>query len=164
MWVYTNRHVYIAVTAWILYLQHLFLYRWILYVRTECQSSFSSLWLTLMEGFWMKPDNINQDRQLQTSPSVYLRVWRCAPFMWGSVQETVRECLHPVKQLKLVSYTLLLFIEKVKPACLLHLGCSSDSTESTTTSSTGGGGNRMPDLLTGKVKRKWITWVKWNLF
>ena len=83
--------------------------RWMLYAPAEYQSSFSSLWWPLLGMFGIKqPHNIGQDDLLQSSPSVYPKLRMCAPFMWGSEQETVQECLHPVKQLKWVSCNLLL--------------------------------------------------------
>ena len=78
-------------------------YRWITSAPEECQSSFSSLWWLLKVFQRNQTCHMTQDKQLQTSPSVYPKLWMCVPFMWGSVQETVLDCLHPVKQLKLVS-------------------------------------------------------------
>ena len=98
---------YIDVTA----LSYLYLYRWMLYAPAEYQSSFSSLWWTLLEVFWRNQTClITQDKKLQTSTSVYPKVSICAPFMWESVQETVQECLHPLKQVKSVSRNIILLM------------------------------------------------------
>ena len=86
---------------------NLCLHRWMLYASAECQSSFTPLCWPLLEVFWRSQTcHMTQDKQLQISPSVYPKVWMCVPFMWRSEQETVQECLHPVKQLKLVSISL----------------------------------------------------------
>ena len=78
---------------------------------------------------------MTQDNQSQISPSVYSQVWMCAPFMWGSVQETVQECLYPVKQLKLVSYNLGFTNTQIKLLYIFSLVCSGVNTALTLTTS-----------------------------
>jgi len=65
-----------------------------LYAAVESQSFFISLCWPLLEEFWENQNNyINQDKLLKISKSDNSKMLMCAPFMWGSEQETVQECL-----------------------------------------------------------------------
>ena len=113
------------------------LFRWMLRALKECQSFILSLWWHLLEECSENTTgHITQDKQLLISILFFLKMWMHAPFMWGSEQETVQECLQPSKQLYLVSYTIKQLHCTKSKSRSPYWGCSGDSADSTTTTTT----------------------------